>query len=161
MTVVNNILKRLAGEISRIVEGMFIEPFRNSESSAAIPFGYVIAKDATAPGAGKLPAASTNVIFGVCVREIRQGGITGAADVEAGKMGSLMRKGYITMKCVNGTPTVGGNVFFRYALGETGSATRAIGTIETAAITNEVIQLNGATFESLIDGDGLVDVLLS
>lgn len=156
-TVVNYSLSKMEGAISRVNQLLQVEPFYNTDTADLNP-GIVTVKDVTVVGGRKLPSASTDVGQAVVVSEIRQGSVTGAAPISTKGVGSAMRVGFITMKCVNGTPADGGQVFYRYALGNTGSATRAVGTIEAAGVANEVIELPGATFNGMMDADKLVEV---
>jgi hypothetical protein len=93
---------------------------------------------------------------------VKQGDVNGAANVGIGEQGTVKRVGYVWVKVVYGYASVvdGGKVYYRYALGGTGSATRAIGTIEQAAVTSEVIELVGAKFNGICDSDQLVEVRL-
>ena len=155
--VVNLALARLEGEISRLNQAMTIEAFVNF-GATALAVGQVIIYDPSNTQGGLLPSGATDKVRGLLIREVRQGGVTGAATVPQYAAASALKIGYAIVKCVNGTPADGGKVYYRYALGQTGSSTRAIGTIETAAITNEVIELVGATFCGTVDSDGLVEV---
>ena len=77
------------------------------------------------------------------------------------QVGAVIRLGFVMCKCVNGTPVDGAPVYFRYALGATGSATRYVGSIEAAAIANEVIELPGASFNGTVDENNLVEVRIN
>lgn len=154
MPVVNNSLGRVAGEIAKITDGQQIEAFFNSEASASLPFGYVAVKDSAKSGAGKLPSAAGDKVLGIVVREVRQGDVNGDADVDVGKVGSVMRMGYITVFCAAGTPVDGAPVYYRYIA----DGVKLPGMIETAAVQDKVIELEGATFNGTVDEDGLVEI---
>jgi hypothetical protein len=118
-----------------------------------------VVSDLTNDKGAVLPSsASTDRVIGIVARDIRQGDTTGAFTVAINQPASVVRDGYIIMKCTYGTPVDKAKVFYRYTAGGTGTATRKVGSIETAAVTNEVIELVGASFNGTMDGDSLVEV---
>ena len=160
MVAINNTLPRSEGEISRVNQALQIESMINTGATDMNP-GLVVVSDGTTDKGIVYPSTASNARKGILVRDIRQGDTTGAAPVKQNQVGSVIRMGYVMVKCVNGTPVDGAKVYYRYALGDTGSTSRPIGSIEAAAITNEVIEMVGATFNGTIDENGLVEVRIN
>lgn len=78
----------------------------------------------------------------------------GAATPDPTKICDVLRRGYMTVDCVNGTPTKNGDVYFRHAAG---SPAELIGQIEAGSLTDNTI-LTGAKFMGTGDADGNVEI---
>lgn len=159
--IVQNVLGRLEGELSRqsIANGA-IESFVNGDS-VDIEFGRVVCFDSSNEGKVKLPAASTDVVAGLTVRNVVQADSDGDVKHFVDTPGPVLKEGYMFVKCVHGTPAPGGTVYFRYAEEDTPDPDRPIGSIETEAISTKVIALPNAIFNGKMDGDKLVEIRIN
>ena len=159
--VINNNLGRSEGAISRVNQGSQVLPFVNTDV-ANMTFGKVIVADSANEGGALIPSSSGDNGQMVVAQETRQAiDVSGTVAIQPGQAGSAVKLGFVIVKCVYGSPAPKGQVYYRYALGNTGSATRAVGTIEAAAVSNEVIALPGAFFEGFADASGLVEISLN
>ena len=160
MTAINNTLPRSEGEISRVNQAQQIQSMINTGATSMNP-GLIVVADGTNDKGMVYPSTALDVMGGILVRDIRQGDTTGAAPVAQNQVGAVIKMGYVMCKCVNGTPVDGAQVFYRYALGATGGTTRPVGSIEAAAIANEVIALSGANFNGTMDENNLVEARIN
>lgn len=94
---------------------------------------------------GKVAAVSagTDAVYGFTVREYGQTDAVGAQSVP---MATVLRRGYLAVKCTAGTPAAGGKVYLV-------TATGAI-TADSASAT----VLAGATFMGAADAAGIVEI---
>jgi hypothetical protein len=160
MVAIINSLARLLGEISRVNQSSQLVPFVNTDV-ANMAAGMVVVADPATDGGALLPSAAGDNGHMFVVRELRQGGVDGSAPILPAQFGTGMKIGFVMAKCVNGSPAPQAPVYYRYALGDTGSATRAVGTLEAAPIANEVIEFPGATWNGLADANGLVEIRIN
>ncbi len=114
----------LPGDVSDSV----IVPAFNTEASAEIAFGLVVARDNTAPydtngNGAKLPAASTDKLMGI-VRHSHAysnspNGDLGTTGLKPGAMMNVLRSGRIWAVCEDGC-SPGDRLFVRYTAAGTG-----------------------------------------
>lgn len=118
----------LAGDAS---EGTQIVGAFNTEASAEIPFGFVVARDNTSPydvngNGAKLPAASTDKLLGVTRHSHAfsnsPNGDLGSTGLKPGAMMDVLRLGRIWAACEDGC-SPGDRLFVRYTSAGTGKGT--------------------------------------
>lgn len=106
--------------------------------------------------------ASTDIIYGFLVRPYPTTGnnasdpIGVAVPLVQNSVANIMRRGYMTVYCNAGVPTLGGTVYVRYA---NAAATTPIGGLEATSVAGSNVAItasNGApvTFTGPADGTG-------
>lgn len=68
---------------------------------------------------------------------------------------SVLRRGYIMVKCNAGVPAEGGAVYIRYAAG---TINTPIGGIEAAAVAGDTVALTNCVFNGPADANGNVEI---
>jgi len=148
----------VVGNVSRNAPNATIEPkFLSTTAKPAIGTPVKL----VAGVAAAIAASDANtVVYGILTRAYptSAGAYTSsnnfgnevAPDLPAG----ILKRGYITVQNLVGTPAVGGAVYFRNA---NGTANNPLGSIEAAASAN-VVQLLGAYFNGTADADGTVEI---
>lgn len=150
------------GDLSRDVRECTIEPYYNSSTVPVIGFGLPVKLGAQANSVTGIVAADVSAsILGLVVREYPAypGGAminqaAGAGVPMAGALG-VMKRGYMVVKCNNGTPAKEGVVYVRIA---TPAGAKVVGGIEATADGANTIVLTGAQFMGGPDADGNAEI---
>ena len=130
-----------AGELTRGYFDNTTEIKANDATAPVVAFGVAVKLNATADGVTPVTAASDNV-YGFAVRVYGQADCQGE---QTQNLVTIMKRGYMAVAVVGGTPALGGQVYL--------SATGAI-TANSASAT----AIEGAVFMGAVDANGLAEV---
>jgi hypothetical protein len=152
----------LAGDVSR-TNGATIEPvtltaFGTTGSPAG--YGIPVAIDTTTGNARTITSADT-FIFGLLVREYPTNAGQDALGVQTlapvlGQAGSVLRRGYMTVKLSGSTAAVKGQPVYVWTAAASGS--HIVGGFESTNPGGSGFALPNTTFEGPADASGIVEI---
>lgn len=150
------------GDLSRDVREATVEPYYNSTTVPVAGFGLPVKLGAQASSAtGIVGGDVAGSILGFSVREYpsQPGGnmanlAAGAGVPMAGAIG-ILKKGYIVVKCNNGTPVKEGPVYVRISAP---SGAKVVGGIEATADGANTITVANCAFMGPADADGNAEI---
>lgn len=143
----------IPGDISR-KDSLTVEPALIGATAAA-EFGLAVQLDSSTGTV--LPMASNASARGLLVRPYPAQNTTtaqGSAAPVAGAQADVMRRGYMTVKCVAGTPAPGGAVYVQVVA----ASGKPVGSISAADDAGNREVLTGCTFMGAADADGNVEI---
>ena len=149
----------IPGDVTRqsiaTIEAQMLDP--------TLPFvGYGLPGkiNASAKFSGIVTGDTAPAVYGILVRPFPTQGANasdalGVSVPKTSGIADVLRRGYINVKCNNGTPVTGGTVYVRVA---TPSGQKVIGGIEATSDTTNTIALTNAFFSGAADASGNVEV---
>lgn len=149
--VLNALSKGFAGTVSRSVDEI-IESFVNKDT-VAIPFGAPVALSSNGVVIAKSAASNAPTVIGVAVRIAKTNDTYGTDDAKynVNELVDVIKRGTVSVKCVSGTPALGGDVYFNTAGEFTAEAT-------TSSVANTKIA--NAVWKTGADSNKIAEVAL-
>ena len=136
-----SMLRGFAGMLTRGAFDYTTEIKANDATAPVQGFGVAVKLNATADALTPVTGAS-DAVYGFAVREYGQ---ANEAGVQAQKLVTVMRRGYMAVPVAAGTPVLGGAVY----LNATGAIT---------ADSTDATAITGAQFMGSKDADGLAEI---